>query len=102
MNLRRPDRLHKTAAGDAAYQNAKENTPHTMEAVVSSLKFDRVTTTNLGYRLNENRFEDEGGMFDEKNQQWKDAAKGCLDARLEGVGLTYFQPRLGYGRVFHR
>jgi hypothetical protein len=63
-----------------------------VEAFVDSLRIAGVTTTNFGYRLNEKRFEDEGGMFDEKNRKWKYVAKGYLNARLENVGLRYFQP----------
>ena len=64
-----------------------------METFIDSLKLDRITATKFGYRINDKRFEDESGMFDEKNRKWKDTAKGYLNARLENVGLSYFQPR---------
>ena len=69
------------------------STKSEVEAFVDSLRIDGVTATNFGYKINEKRFEDETGKFDKKNRKWKDAAKGYLDARLEGVGLSYFQPR---------
>lgn len=64
-----------------------------VEDFIDSLTLDRVTVSNFGYQLNKKRFEGEVGMFDEKNRKWKDAAKGYLNARLENVGLSYFQPR---------
>jgi hypothetical protein len=69
------------------------STKSEVEAFVDHLRIDRVTTTNFGYKINERRFEDESGMFDEKNRKWKNAAKGFLNARLEDVGRSYFQPR---------